>query len=309
MTVLPPLGSLRVFEAAARLASFTRAATELHLTPSAISHRIKALEQQLDVRLFERSGRSLVTLTREGGLFAARVAAACALLAEATAELARTRRHMLTVSVLPSFAARWLMPRIGHFLDRQPGLDLNIRSSTTHADFVRDGVDLAIRFGAGHWPEQHAELFMHDVLFPVCSPGLFGARMPASIAELERRPWLESDPEGWERWFAAAGVAMPRRKRRLDFGDASLALQAAIDGSGIAMTRRSIAGRDLASGALVRLFPRIGASSQYSYYFVWPERVALSPPALAFRAWLEEEARAVAAPSQRRRIAPRKASA
>jgi LysR family glycine cleavage system transcriptional activator len=309
MTALPPLGSLRAFEAAARLASFTRAATELHLTPSAVSHRIKALEQQLDVRLFERSGRSLVTLTREGGLFAARVAAAFALLAEATAELARARRNMLTVSVLPSFAARWLMPRIGRFLDRQPGLDLNIRSSTAHADFVRDGVDLAIRFGAGHWEGQHAELFMHDVLFPVCSPHLFGSRLPMDIGELERQPWLESDPEGWERWFAAAGVPMPRRKRRLDFGDASLALQAAIDGSGIAMARRSIAGRDLATGALVRLFPRVGAPSQYSYYFVRPERVALSPPALAFRAWIEEEARAAATSPRRSRIASRKASA
>ena len=309
MMALPPLGTLRAFEAAARLASFTRAAAELHLTPSAVSHRIKALEQQLDVRLFERSGRSLVTLTREGSLLAERVASAFELLAEATAELARARRTMLTVSVLPSFAARWLMPRIGRFLDRQPGLDLNIRSSTAHADFVRDGVDFAIRFGAGHWPEQRADLFMHDVLFPVCSPRLFGARMPASIAELERQPWLESDPEGWARWFAAAGVPMPRRKRRLDFGDASLALQAAIDGTGVAMARRSIAERDLATGALVRLFPRIGAPSQYSYYFVWPERVALSPPALAFRAWLEEEARTAATPPQRKRIASRKASA
>jgi LysR family transcriptional regulator, glycine cleavage system transcriptional activator len=288
---LPPLSTLRAFEAAARLASFSRAAEEIHLTPSAISHQIRALEESLGVRLFVRSGRRQVALTSEGGFLSERVAAALASLLEAADVLRRAQRNRLTVSVLPSFAARWLMPRIGGFVDQHPGMDLNIRSTTTHADFLRDEVDLAIRFGGGQWPNLRAELFMHDALFPVCSPQLLRGRKPQRVGELKDWSWLESDPEGWERWFAAADTALPRGKRRLDFGDSSLALQAAIDGSGIALTRHSIAERELANGNVVRLFPAISAASQYSYYFVWPAKATLAPNAIAFRDWLLAQAR------------------
>lgn len=284
---LPPLATLRAFEAAARLASFSRAADEIHLTPSAVSHQIKALEESLAVQLFLRNGRRQVSLTREGRFLAECVAAALASLTQAADTLRRGQRNRLTVSVLPSFAARWLMPRIVHFVDRHPGLDLNIRSTTTHADFLRDEVDLAIRFGAGRWPNQCAELFMNDTLYPVCSPALLRRmKKPQHIGDLKDWTWLESDPEGWERWFAAADTPLPRTKRRLDFGDASLALQAAVDGGGIALARHSIAERELANGALVRLFPKIAAASQYSYYFVWPANATLSQNAVAFRDWL-----------------------
>ncbi|GAA0714677.1 transcriptional regulator GcvA [Dokdonella soli] len=283
---LPPLTTLRAFEAAARLNSFSRAAEDIHLTPSAISHQIKALEEYLGVRLFVRNGKRQVTLTREGAFLSQHVSAALTSMGEAADALRRGQRNRLTVSVLPSFAARWLMPRIGLFVDRHPGLDLTIRSTTAHADFLRDEVDLAIRFGTGQWPNLQAELFMHDALFPVCSPRLLRGKKARQISDLKDWAWLESDPEGWERWFAAADAALPRGKRRLDFGDASLALQAAIDGSGIALTRQSIAERELASGAVVRLFPAIAAASQYSYYFVWPAKATLTQNGVAFRDWL-----------------------
>lgn len=287
---LPPLSSLRAFEAAARLESFTRAAEEIGLTPGAVSHQIKSLEAYLGAALFIRHGRRRVSLTREGAGFAEQVSAALSGLAAAAEAMRRGTQERLTISVLPSFAARWLMPRIGSFVDQCPGLDLTVRSTTAHADFVRDGVDLAIRFGPGVWPRAQAELLMHDQLFSVCSPALLGdGPAPASPQELADLTWLESDPEGWERWFAAAGAALPPGKRRIDVGDASLALQAAIDGGGVAMTRRSLAERELAAGRLARLCPQITARSQFSYYLVWPTGAALDRPAQAFRDWLRAQ--------------------
>jgi LysR family glycine cleavage system transcriptional activator len=291
---LPPLASLRAFDAAARSGSFSRAAREIHVTPSAVSYQMKALENDLGTKLFVRNGRRDVTLTREGEFLSERVDRALAILREA-AETLRRHRNRLTVSVLPSFAARWLMPRIGRFMDQHPGLDLSVQSTTAHAAFAPDGVDLAIRFGAGHWPNMRSRLIMSDSLFPVCSPALLRDRQPGTPSELAEWTWLEGDPEGWSRWFAAAGADLPNGKRRLDVGDASLALQAAIDGAGIAMTRRSIAERELANGTVVRLLPAISAAAQYSYYFVWPLNVDLSPPAVAFIAWILAE---VAGPSK-----------
>ena len=286
---LPPLATLKAFDAAARSLSFSGAAREIHVTPSAVSYQMKALEEDLGVKLFVRNGRRDVTLTREGEYLSERVARALAMLGEA-ADTLRHQGSRLTVSVLPSFAARWLMPRIGGFMDQHPGLDLSIQSTTAHASFAPDGVDLAIRFGAGHWPNLQSRLLMHDELFPVCSPALLGDNLPQAPRHLARWSWLEGDPEGWNRWFAAARAELPANKRCVDVGDASLALQAAIDGAGIAMTRRSIAERELAGGTVVRLLPTISAPSQYSYYFVWPMSAELSRPALAFCEWVFAEA-------------------
>lgn len=298
---LPPLSALRVFEAAARRCSFARAAAEIHLTPSAISHQVKALEQFLGVRLFARSGRTPMQLTREGALLFERTTSALDMLRQATELLRSGACDRLTVSVLPSFAARWLMPRIGRFVDLHPDLDLSIRSTTAHADFQRDEIDLAIRFGGGRWSNQHAELLLHDTLFPVCSPRLLRGKPLRRIADLVRLPWLESDPEGWERWFAAAGTPLPPDKRRLDFGDASLTLQAAIDGSGVALTRQSIVERELASGSVVRLLPKISVASQYSYYLVRPAKAPPKPHIAAFCDWLKDEAQTPRDSAQKRR--------
>jgi LysR family transcriptional regulator, glycine cleavage system transcriptional activator len=289
---LPPLPALRAFDAAARLGNFSRAAQEIHVTPSAISHQIKSLETFLGQPMFVRNGRRQVILTAEGKFFAERVAAALLSVGQAADQLRHAQRNRLTVSVLPSFAARWLMPRIGRFVDRHAGLELTVRSSTKHTDFLREEVDLAVRFGGGRWPGLQSELFMRDRLFPVVSPKLLRGKKPRRAIDLNDWPWLESDPEGWERWFAAANTPLPKNKRRLDFGDASLTLQVAIDGGGIAMSRASIAGAEVARGSVVRLVPSIEAVSQYSYYFVWPAQATLSQQAQAFRGWLVDEIKA-----------------
>ena len=286
---LPPLSTLRAFDAAARLGSFSRAADSINVTPSAVSHQVRSLEQFLGVALFLRDKRRQVSLTSEGRFFAGRLDEALKLIGDAAAALRSKPKNRLAISVLPSFAARWLTPRIGGFLARSPELDFHLRSGTAHADFIQDEIDIAIRFGPGQWVDLQAEWLMHDELFPVASAALLKKSPPRRVSDLQRLPWLQSDPESWERWFAAAGAALPKEKRRLEFGDASLALQAAIDGAGIAMTRRSIAHDELKKGSLVRLFPTVSALSQYSYYFVWPDNATLSQNAMAFREWLIAE--------------------
>src|SRR5512143_1506721 len=166
-TRLPPMQALRAFEAAARERSLTRAAEALHLTHGAISHQIKALEADLGVRLVERAGRG-IRLTDEGERFAARVRVAFAELAAAVNEMsARANPRQLRVSVVPSFAARWLLPRIGRFLAAHPDVDLDVRSNMANVDFARDDADAAIRFGFGDWTGVNVEHLLDDRYFPV----------------------------------------------------------------------------------------------------------------------------------------------
>src|ERR1700693_1322074 len=178
--------ALRAFEATARAKSLTRAAETLNLTHSAISHQIKALEADFGVRLVERAGRG-IRLTDEGERFASRVRTLLSELAEAVREVTeRSNPRQWRVSVMPSFAARWLLPRIGRFLAAHPDIDLDVSASTALADFRRDNIDAAIRFGGGNYPEAVAEYLMDDVYFPVCSPRLGGGRLPARPADLAR---------------------------------------------------------------------------------------------------------------------------
>lgn len=286
---LPPLSALRAFESAARLESFSRAADEIHVTHGAVSHQVRALEAFLGVQLFARTGRR-VTLTLDGLYFADRVRAALNLIGEAAASIGRVDRgRRLRISVLPSFGARWLMPRVGRFMERHPGLDLSIDTTTRLADFTRDDVDVAIRFGKGGWPNVNAELFMPDEFFPVCSPSLNHGRLPKRPADLQRYPLLlASEGEYWAPWFRVANLDLPEPTQGTAFSDAALMLEAAIDGSGIALTRRSIAEADLANGRLVRLFD-VALPSPWSYYLVWPKHAPDSPGRDALRAWLHEE--------------------
>lgn len=286
---MPPLSALRAFEAAARLESFSRAADEIHVTHGAVSHQVRALEGFLGVALFVRSGRR-VALTADGRYFAERVRAALIQIGEAAASISRPERaNRLRISVLPSFGARWLLPRVGRFMERHPGLDLSIETTTRLADFSRDEADVAIRFGRGNWPNVNAELFMSDEFFPVCSPSFNGGRLPKRPAELMRYPLLlASEGEYWAPWFREAKLDLPEPAQGTAFSDAALMLQAAIDGRGIALARRSIAEADLANGSLVRLFD-IALQSDWSYFLVWPKHSPPSAALDALRAWLHEE--------------------
>jgi LysR family transcriptional regulator, glycine cleavage system transcriptional activator len=283
---LPPLAALKAFETAARLGSFSRAAEEIHVTHGAVSHQVKALEELVGVPLFARNGRR-VALTADGKLLADRVRAALRDISEAMESLApRERNNRLTVSMLPSFAARWLMPRLGRFMEKHPDIAVNVHASLALVDFVRDGADMAVRFGHGGWPNVEAEKFMDDERFPVASPRLNRGKLPTRPAELAKFRLLSTDDEPWMPWFKAAGVKLPEPEGPM-FNDAAMMVQAAVDGRGIAFARRSISEGDLAAGNLIRLFD-IAVKADESYYLVWPKGKP-SAKVLAFRDWMFAE--------------------
>lgn len=280
--------ALRAFEAAARAGSLTRAAQSLNLTHSAISHQIKALESDFGVQLIERAGRG-IRLTGEGERFATRVRSALSDLADAVREVtARTHARQLRVSVLPSFAARWLLPRIGRFFAAHPDIDLDVSANNQLVDFRRDDIDIAIRHGLGNYPGLVSEFFLDDVYFPVCSPKLSGGRLPSRPEDLSRHTLLRSEGEGWKPWFEAAGLDWPEPSRGPMFNDSSHTLQAAIEGQGIALARSSLIGNDLHNGVLVQLFA-ITVPSDRKFYLVYPPKLADSPKLAPFRQWLFDE--------------------
>ena len=313
---IPATQALRALEAVARTGSLTKAAEAMHVTHGAISHQLKGLEDDLGVRLIERAGRG-IRLTDEGERFAGRVRAALTDIAEAVREITEHNNpRQFRVSVMPSFAARWLLPRIGRFLAAHPDIDLDVRASTTLADFRRDNVDAALRYGGGNYPGVASEHLLDDVYYPVCSPRLGGGRLPTRPAEISRYLLLRSEDEFWQPWFRAAGLDWEEPTRGPTFNDASYLMQAAVDGQGIALARSSLIGNDIANGLLVRLFD-IEVPSPFRYYLVYPPRLAASPKLQRFRAWIQEEIardavtprapprRALPSASKSRRKAPR----
>src|SRR5262245_10430447 len=236
---LPPLIAVRYFEVAARHLSFTRAAQELHVTHSAISHQIKALEEWLGVPLFRRLNRSLV-LTEAGQSYARPVREALEKLGEASRALrSREQTGSLTVSVMPSFAAKFLVPRLGGFRRAHPDIDVRISASERLVDFAREDVDVGIRYGRGNWPGLRVDRLVRVNIFPVCSPQLRAGPPPivAPADLLQHTLMHDSDwPESmWARWLSIAGVKAEQLKPSLSFNYSSLMIQAAIDGLGVAL--------------------------------------------------------------------------
>lgn len=293
---LPPLNALRAFEAAARHRSFTRAAEELHVTQAAISHQVKLLEDWLGRKLFERSGHAL-TLTVEGRQYLPDLTRALDALAAATARLSDTAlAGPLRISILPSFAGKWLMPRLGRFRAAHPEIDLQISSSTELCDFSRGDVDLAIRSGLGRWPGLRADLISREWLAPLCSPALLAAGPPLSSPEgLRFHTLLHDQPADlWLRWLEAAGIAGAAEvvtRRGPGFTDSGMVLQAAVGGHGIALGRLFLAADDIAAQRLVQPFAKT-LPNDYSYWLVYPKAAAEKPRVAAFREWLMGEAAA-----------------
>jgi len=297
-THIPPMQALRAFEAAARRQSLSRAAETLSVTHGAISHQIKSLEAMLDVRLIERAGRG-IRLTEEGERLATRLRGALAEIEDALREASqRSNPRQLRVSVMPSFAARWLLPRLGRFIAQHKDIDLDVRSNMAIVDFRRDDADVAIRHGYGVWPDVKAELLMGDAFFPVCSPRL-AATLPARPRDLARFTLLRADDESWKPWFEAVGLDWPEPSRGPIFNDSSLMLQAAVEGQGVALARTTLVGNDLRNGLLVRLFD-IDVPGPRKYYLVYPPRLAASPKLALFRAWLLAEIALDAGPPKTR---------
>jgi LysR family glycine cleavage system transcriptional activator len=297
---LPPLIAVRYFEAAARHLSFTKAAQDLHVTHSAVSHQIKALEEWLGVPLFRRLNRAIV-LTEAGQTYVRPVREALEKLGEASRALrAREQSGTLTVSVMPSFAAKFLVPRLGGFRRAHPDIDVRISASERLVDFAREDVDVAIRSGRGTWPGLRIDRLVRENLFAVCSPKLLRGPVPLQTpADLLEHPLMhDSDwPESmWARWLAAAGVKAEHLTPSLSFNNSSLMIQAAIDGLGVALAQEALVRDDLASGRLVKPFD-IDMPSDYAYYVVAPEATAERPKVRAFRDWLLAEIASSEAPS------------
>lgn len=286
---LPNLGTLKAFEAAARLESFSRAAEELFVTHSAVSHQIRALETELGIALFNRDGKR-VSLTDCGRRYAAQVRAALFDIAAAT-ESARAgdRSRRLVISLLPSFAARWMTPRIGRFIERHPEIDVELLSTNTMTNFNRDDVDVALRFGSGNYPGLFVEPLLDEIFFPACAPDFNGGKLPQVPADLANVPLLRNDHEMWASWFKVAGLdAWQEPRRGVLYQDSSMLLQAAMDGQGVALVRRSLAMHEVAAGRLVRLFD-IDGPSPWSYWFVCPNPLLETRRVRALREWLAEE--------------------
>lgn len=289
---LPPLNALRAFEAAARQLSFTRAAAELNVTQTAISHQIRALEQRLGVRLFRRLPRGLL-LTEEAQRYLPPIRDAFDQIALATERLAGAGAGAtLTVSVLPSFAAKWLVPRLGRFRAAHPDLDLRISAASQLVDFARDDVDVGIRMGRGAYPGLRVERLFGETLVPVCSPLLqtAGAHPLRQPEDLRHHVLLHDDDyAGWELWLGLAGVTGIDARRGPLFTDSGMVVQAAAEGQGVALARRQLAAGDLAAGRLIQPFD-VTIPHDLAYYLVCPEATASQPKIAAFRGWLLAEA-------------------
>lgn len=285
---LPNLAALRAFEAAARHENFSRAADEIHLTHGAISHQIRSLEEDIGIRLFSRNGKR-IAITPEGLRFAAIVRKSLMEIAEAAAELKNSAKvKRLTISALPSFAARWLASRLGKFIDRHPDFEVTLQSSTQMADLNRGDVDVGIRFGNGSYPGISLEFLMGDYYYPVVSPRFRGGNLPKTPQDLEEDMLLRSDDEPWSLLFAEAGVDLQEPSGGLVFTDSSMLIRSAVEGNGIAMARHVIAIQEIAAGELVRLFDLVVPSPR-AYYLAYTQQGILKPQVRAFRDWMLAE--------------------
>lgn len=285
---LPSLNGLRAFEAAARHLSFTDAAKELNVTQAAISHQVRSLEDRLGLKLFIRRNRELL-LSESGQSYLPGVRAAFDQLHEATDRLlAKDAKGPVTVTTTASFATKWLVPRLGAFQRAHPDIDVRITTSTALVDFARDDIDIGIRYGSGHWPNLAVERLVAEDLFPVCSPALRDGpkplRAPSDLAQhtLLRTSAFRDD---WRVWLTGAGVKGVDPERGIEFDIAMTAIQAAMDGLGVALGHGPLVEADLRAGRLVAPF-EFSIPSEFAYYIVAPAESLRRRKIRAFRDWL-----------------------
>jgi LysR family glycine cleavage system transcriptional activator len=282
---LPPLNALRAFEAAARRLSFTRAAEELGVTQAAISHHVRVLEDHLGFRLFLRLNNGLL-LTEKGEAYLPSVRQAFDVLCEATdAVQGHCESQVLTLSVLPNFALRWLVPRLAEFQRRCPMIDLRLLTAYRGTEFLREDIDAAIRLGAD-WPGLNADHLFGSDMFPVCSPMLVAQRPLSEPRDLAHHLLLHvyGALNDWPLWLAAAGARDVAADRGPSFDSYALALEAAAHGCGVAIARSAFVQDDLASGRLIAPFS-LSVKREEGWYFLWPKAAASRKVSL-FRSWL-----------------------
>jgi LysR family glycine cleavage system transcriptional activator len=294
-SALPPLTALRTFEAAARHLNFTRAAQELCVTQTAVSHQVRQLEAHLGAALFARDGRGL-RLTGQGASWARELHEVFSRLFEANRQAARNEQPTVTVSVLPSFATRWLVPRLGSFFAEHPGIDVRISPSERLVDLAEEPIDIGIRFGTGRYPGLWVKKLADDALVLVCAPALLRRLKLDALADLRRHTLLHDDePDGWSRFLQRHGTKGIDSTRGSVFTDSSMLIVAAVDGQGVALARRSLALDELAAGRLVMPLPRLSPLPLPRAYYAAGSRERLARPAVAaFRTWLLTQARQLA---------------
>lgn len=296
---LPPLNALRAFEAAARLGGMSKAAEELHVTPGALSHQIRALEEFLEVKLFERLARS-IRLTPAGEALYPGLHDGFQDIHEAVAAVRRSvDPNLLVLSTPPGFTAKWLAPRLYRFSIARPEVEVRIASTERNADFVSDGVDIAIRNRAVNQAAEAGlvvEFMINIELLPVCAPSLIERFGPFdSPADLARAPLIQDEtfvgrasmPQ-WQDWFEAAGAPEASHARSMSFSNSDHALGAAVEGAGVLLSHNVLAHDDLVSGRLVAPFS-VSLETDRCYCLVYPEAAADRPNVSAFRAWALEE--------------------
>jgi LysR family transcriptional regulator, glycine cleavage system transcriptional activator len=293
---LPPLNALRAFESAARNLSVSLAAAELNVSPAAISHQVRLFEDFIGLPVLGRSGRG-IALTDAGRAALTHIQSGFGKFQAAMDAIdALGEAGTLNISVAPSFASKWLLPRLHDFQAKHPQIDVNVSASVQLVDFARDSVDLAIRYGAGSYDELHSEKLLAESVYPVCSPTLLrSASSLTSLGDLADQTLLhddspDNDPScpGWDHWLRAAGHSEIDAQRGPRFNQASMVLESAILGRGIALAKSTLAEADIAAGRLVRLFST-EVPVNFAYYVVAPKSKLNLPKVSHFRDWLRAQ--------------------
>ncbi len=289
--MIPPLTSLQAFEAIARRKSFSLAAAELHLTPSAVSHQVARLEELLGLRLFERSTRG-VEITPAGQSYLQRVASALGAINSATDDLRHGVQDTLYVHASPSFASLWLMPRISRFAQKHPGISLVLSASHIHSDFQIGQMDIDIRYGLPNWPDLHVEPVFTERVMPLANPDFVRRHQLRTPADLLQVPLIQSNVSvvQWPEWFARHGGKQRPERFALRFDRAMMSLDAAVQGMGVTLESSTIGGDHITAGRLQPVFDPKMSLEVKAHFIVYPARHASRPEVMSFLEWLREEA-------------------
>lgn len=300
MRSIAHLNALRAFEASARHQSFSLAAQELNVTPAAVGQLVRTLEDWLGSPLFVRStsGRARLVTTEVAEQALPDIRAGLERLAVGLERLrSGSAGGVLTVTVSPAFAAKWLLPRIERFQAAWPETDLRLDTSLKPVDFVAQRIDVGVRYGRGQWPGLAAEKLMDEEVYPVCAPALLATATLQAPGDLRGQVLIHDQSvdtstgfASWQAWLRHAGVQGVPTDRGLRINNSAAVLQAAIDGQGVALARSVMAHDDLAAGRLVRLFPQVRLESALAYYVVYRPECIAQPKVAAFRDWLLREA-------------------
>jgi len=293
---LPSLNALCAFEVAARLGSFTRAAQELGVTQTAVSHQIKQLEGELDQLLFRRTSRGPI-LTEAGRAWQAELTPLFGRLRETNRKLRSRKaaeRPVVSLTTIPSFGARWLVPRLGSFLTANPEIDLRISTSESLVDFAVEPIDVGIRFGKGRYPGLFCEKLLDDYFVVVAAPGnAVRLRKPRDL--LEQTLLSDDHEDAWGRFFAEQGLSASPSARHHQLTDSGMLVEAAARGQGVGLARWSLIQDELRAGRLRMLFPKLPPLPvRYGYYLVGLRETFRRPEVEAFRRWLASETQSIA---------------